>query len=118
MQIAKEFLGGSLEDTKEMYELDYGIITTTPRHPTFVHQSNQRFAPAGNVHEFFSQAFGDLAEDQKLVVVLNGCSGLTTNRYTFLPWSCTPSVAPRPDTSLPSTECGSLKGRFALRHKS
>jgi hypothetical protein len=68
------------------HELIYGPIGCTSRFLTFAHQSNIPLAIHGEVDRFFAQAINEVkvTGDGKLLVVMNGWDGLTTDLGSFL----------------------------------
>ncbi|KAF9883836.1 hypothetical protein FE257_002726 [Aspergillus nanangensis] len=82
------WLRKSLEHTKTAYERHYGLqdtVETDYRHYTFVHQSNEPFARTGETSKYFANLRAEVEKyDGKLVVVINGWDGLTTDRHSVV----------------------------------
>ncbi|KAJ5381113.1 uncharacterized protein N7496_003541 [Penicillium cataractarum] len=78
-------LRDSLNHTMNCYELVYGPIRCTTDFLTFAHMSNLPLAIHGEVDRFFAQAINAAkATDGKLLVVMNGWDGLTTDPASFM----------------------------------
>ncbi|KAJ5689257.1 hypothetical protein N7462_003649 [Penicillium macrosclerotiorum] len=79
-------LRDSLNHTMNCYELIYGPIECTTEFLTFAHQSNLPLAPQGEVDRFFTRAINcaKATKDGKLLVVMNGWDGLTTDPGSFM----------------------------------
>lgn len=84
-QERNDFLKSSLEWIKHSYEKCYGAITSDCRFFTFVHHSNRPLRPIGEVSMYFAQLRTELEMcNGRLVVILNGWDGLSTNNLSFV----------------------------------
>ncbi|CEJ62156.1 hypothetical protein PMG11_10664 [Penicillium brasilianum] len=75
----------SLQHTMNCHDLVYGPIRCTTDFLTFAHISNLPLAIHGEVDRFFAQAIDTAkATGGKLLVVMNGWDGLTTDPGSFM----------------------------------
>lgn len=84
----KERLKDSLELTKVAYENNYGPIESPYdiEFFTFKHSSHKPFQPAGDVLPYFKEIRSKVEPyyDGRLILVINGWDGLTTDYASFL----------------------------------
>ncbi|OQE19012.1 hypothetical protein PENSTE_c016G00097 [Penicillium steckii] len=82
-KLADTRLSKSLDLTRKDFEQAYGEIPGDVEYLTFVMSSNDRIRPSGEVALKIASLFGKLSAVGKLIVVVNGWDGLTTNEHSL-----------------------------------
>jgi len=83
-ELARKRLKESLQFTRQKYEESFGPLTSGPYFYTFCGSSNRPLGRSSITFRFFEARLYQLPKDEKLIVVINGWDGLTTDRNSFV----------------------------------